>query len=121
MPFYMVSFLKIFIWRQPQGCKDPTHPHFVCKLTKALYGLRQAQELGFLSFLLISYLLASWQARLTLLCSYGHNGPAITLVLVYVDDIIITGNHSSFITTLIRQLSSKFAMKDLGDLHYFLA
>lgn len=107
--------------RQPQGCKDPTHPHFVCKLTKALYGLRQAPRAWFSVFsshLLSLGFMASKADTSLFIC---HNGPAITLVLVYVDDIIITGNHSSFITTLIRQLSSKFAMKDLGDLHYFLA
>lgn len=44
----------------------------------------------------------------------------ITLVLIYVDDILITCSSSSSITDLITILSSKFAMKDLGCLSYFL-
>lgn len=28
--------------RQPLGYKDPAHPSYVCKLSNALYGLRQA-------------------------------------------------------------------------------
>ncbi|XP_058751767.1 uncharacterized mitochondrial protein AtMg00810-like [Vicia villosa] len=39
------------------------------------------------------------------------------MVLVYVDDIIITGNSSSF---LITELNTKFALKQLGKLDYFL-
>lgn len=44
----------------------------------------------------------------------------LTLVLVYVDDIIITGNSNAYITDLISLLSKKFVMKDLGPLSYFL-
>ncbi|XP_047257460.1 uncharacterized mitochondrial protein AtMg00810-like [Capsicum annuum] len=42
------------------------------------------------------------------------------LVLVYVDDIIITGIDSSLITSLQQQLKDSFHMKDLGTLTYFL-
>jgi histone deacetylase 1/2 len=41
-------------------------------------------------------------------------------ILVYVDDIIVTGSAMSAIQTLLRDLQSVFALKDLGDLHFFL-
>lgn len=47
-------------------------------------------------------------------------GDHLTLVLIYVDDIVITGNDSSYITALIQKLSKRFVMKDLGSLDYFL-
>jgi len=40
--------------------------------------------------------------------------------LIYVDDIIVTGNHQSVISSLITQLQIKFLIKDLGNLAFFL-
>ncbi|XP_026437144.1 uncharacterized protein LOC113335251 [Papaver somniferum] len=49
------------------------------------------------------------------------NSPTtVVVILLYVDDIVLTGNNSSFIASLISKLSEIFAMKDLGELHYFL-
>ncbi|GJT98602.1 retrovirus-related pol polyprotein from transposon TNT 1-94 [Tanacetum coccineum] len=48
------------------------------------------------------------------------NAEGFTVVLVYVDDLMITGNDAEQIANLKRQLSSQFHMKDLGALHYFL-
>ncbi|GJX71149.1 cysteine-rich receptor-like protein kinase 8 [Tanacetum coccineum] len=45
---------------------------------------------------------------------------SFTAVLVYVDDLLITGNDEAQICSLKSQLSSVFHMKDLGDLSYFL-
>lgn len=106
--------------RQPLGYKDPAHPHYVCKHTKALYGLRQAPRAWFSVF--SSYLLSlgfqGSKADTSLFIL--HKGSAVTLILVYVDDVIITGSDSLFISELVKQLSLKFLMKDLGNLHYFL-
>ena len=41
-------------------------------------------------------------------------------ILIYVDDIIVTSSSDQAITALLHHLSSEFALKDLGDLHYFL-
>jgi histone deacetylase 1/2 len=41
-------------------------------------------------------------------------------MLIYVDDIIVTSSLDSAISVLLQHLSSDFALKDLGDLHYFL-
>ena len=44
----------------------------------------------------------------------------ITLILLYVDDMIITGDDSVGIRSLQHFLSQHFEMKDLGTLSYFL-
>lgn len=41
-------------------------------------------------------------------------------LLVYVDDILVTSNDWSFVTSLISKLQLDFAMKDLDPLSYFL-
>lgn len=40
--------------------------------------------------------------------------------LVYVDDLIITGNNSVALQGFIDQLSLRFSVKDPGSLSYFL-
>lgn len=40
--------------------------------------------------------------------------------MVYVDDVIITGNNDSLIDKFVSMLDTTFALKDLGILHYFL-
>ncbi|KAK1629604.1 hypothetical protein QYE76_003919 [Lolium multiflorum] len=39
---------------------------------------------------------------------------------VYVDDIIVTSSSNKAVNALLQDLSSAFALKDLGDLHFFL-
>jgi len=45
---------------------------------------------------------------------------SIILILIYVDDILITGNDTNAITALVAALNMQFSLKDLGSLHYFL-
>lgn len=42
------------------------------------------------------------------------------LVLIYVDDILITGTDQSQVNQLISDLNKSFALKTLGLVNYFL-
>lgn len=48
------------------------------------------------------------------------NSLRTTILAVYVDDIIITGSETSYISTLITELSAQFAIKNFGNLNHFL-
>lgn len=41
-------------------------------------------------------------------------------MLVYVDDIILTGNNQQAIDQVVHKLSTMFAVQDMGSLSYFL-
>lgn len=51
---------------------------------------------------------------------FFHTDSLTIMILVYVDDIIITGNSPSFIASLVKSLNNQFSLKDLGQLDYFL-
>ncbi|XP_034224126.1 uncharacterized mitochondrial protein AtMg00810-like [Prunus dulcis] len=49
-----------------------------------------------------------------------RDGRRLTALIVYVDDIVVTGNDTKEQLKLQTYLSQEFEMKDLGDLKYFL-
>jgi histone deacetylase 1/2 len=49
-----------------------------------------------------------------------NKGNVSVFVLVYVDDIIVASSSPHATVALLRDLEKDFALKDLGDLHYFL-
>jgi len=52
---------------------------------------------------------------------YGHTSfDKCVYLMIYVDDIVITGNNVTRITQLKNHLFSHFQTKDLGRLKYFL-
>jgi histone deacetylase 1/2 len=105
---------------QPPGLKDSQHPHYVCKLHKAIYGLRQAPRAWHEA-------LKSFTLAYGFQCSKSdpslfiyHASGVITYFLVYVDDLLITGNNNKFLDQFIASLSQKFSLKNMGAPHYFL-
>jgi histone deacetylase 1/2 len=106
--------------RQPPGYTDKSHPNFVCKLDKAIYGLKQAPRAWYarLSAKLIALGFTPSKADTSLF--YFNKHGVTVFVLVYVDDIIVASSNPSATTGLLHSLRQDFALKDLGDLHYFL-
>ena len=105
--------------RIPQGVTPP-YKKSACRLRKYLYGLKQAPRAWFKTF----------RGRL---CTSGFTqspydpslflqitSTGVTVLLVYVDDIIITGTDDGMIKYIQASLRDSFHMKDLGPLHYFL-
>nr|XP_043617566.1 uncharacterized mitochondrial protein AtMg00810-like [Erigeron canadensis] len=103
----------------PPGCFSESNNQ-VCKLNKSLYGLKQAPR--------------QWNTKLT--NALIENGfiqnkfdyslytkkfdKGFVALLVYVDDIFVTGDNVSEVNEVKDFLSKKFLIKDLGFLKYFL-
>ena len=106
--------------RQPPGYVNPQLPRHVCKLDKSLYGLKQSPRAWYsrLSTKLQELEFVPSKAD-TSLFIYNKGGVHIYM-LIYVDDIIIASSSPRAVPELVRNLQQEFAIKDLGDLHYFL-
>jgi hypothetical protein len=44
----------------------------------------------------------------------------VVYLVVYVDDLLITGNNESYIASIKKELKKGFEMTNLGHLHYYL-
>jgi len=104
----------------PPGHPQSNDPKLVCKLHKSIYGLKQSPH--------------AWYAKLsTVLTELGFTRSNADhssfvrikfderlMVLIYVDDLIVTGNNHAAITSLKNNFHQQFSTKDLGVLKYFL-
>lgn len=106
--------------KQPPGFENSQTPHYICKLDKALYGLKQAPRAWYSRLSTKLQQLGFYPSKAdTSLFLYNKSGVMI-FVLIYVDDIIVTSSSDQAISALLHDLNADFALKDLGDLHFFL-
>jgi len=92
----------------------------VCKLQRSLYGLKQVgrQWYAKLSNFLKSHNYNIFTADHSLLLK--HDGEKIIALLVYVDDIVLTGNNLAEINQITTLLHQHLCIKNLWDRTYFL-
>ena len=91
-----------------------------CRLKKSLYGLKQDLRAWYAK--IDSYLLSQNFVR----CKSYPNVymlkmiDSLLLLVLYVDDLLITGCLTSVIVAVKRILYYRFLMTDMGLLHFFL-
>lgn len=93
----------------------------VCRLKKSLYGLKQSPRAWFERFTRSVKKQGYFQGQSdhTLFMKFSHEGK-ISILIVYVDDTILTGDDMVEMDRLKKSLASEFEIKDLGSLRYFL-
>ena len=106
---------------QPPGFVAQGESRLVCKLRRSLYGLKQSARSWFGRFSSVVQEFGVTRSTPDHLVFYHHmsSGQFIYLI-VYVEDIVITGNDQNGIQRLKQHLFSHFQTKDLGKLKYFL-
>ncbi len=101
--------------RQPEGFVTKGFENKVCKLNRAIYGLKQSSR--------------TWNKRVDEIllnlgcdkskyepCLYTrkHNG-LISIIALYVDDFFVFSNDVKYVDFLKQQLNLEFKIKDLGE------
>ena len=105
----------------PSGLEKKMNINKVCRLRKSLYGLKQSPQAWFDRFTKVvkKFGYSQCHADHTLFIKYSKKGK-ITIIIIYVDDIILTGDNEYEISNLKKFLAQEFEIKDLGNLKYFL-
>jgi len=104
----------------PPSLRRQGENHLVCRLHKSLYGLKQASHQWFAKFSEAICSAGYIQSRVDYSLFTSKQGESFTALLIYVDDILITGNDLARIAATKQFLHNHFRLKDLGILKYFL-
>ena len=105
---------------QPPGFVPQGESGKVCRLHEAIYGLKQSPKTWFGKFsdVVLKFGLRRCHSNHFVFSHTSDRGKI--LLIVYVDDIIITGDDKQGIDDLKIYLQNSFQTKDLGKLRYFL-
>ncbi|KAK1626918.1 hypothetical protein QYE76_001233 [Lolium multiflorum] len=106
--------------QQPPGFEDARFPSHVCKLQRALYGLKQSPRAWYARLSSRLYQLGFTSSKADTSLFVFSQAPVYIRMLMYVDDIVIASSSSAAVDKLVQALSDTFPIKDLGPLEYFL-
>lgn len=118
---FLNSTLKETIFmRQPPGFVMSGQENLVCKLRKSIYGLKQSPRAWYEE--VDNYLRSIGCTRSSLdpnLYFRQQSGETV-IILLFVDDLLITGSKPKLLSEIKDQLQSKYEMKDLGTTKRYL-
>ena len=105
---------------QPERFHVNGHEEKVYKLKRSLYRLKQSSRQWYLKFY-EAVMEIGFEVSPLDHCVYIYNdNDKLTLLSLYVDDILLIGNCFEMIQRTKNFLGSKFEMKDMGDATYVL-
>jgi len=110
---------EVYVY-QPPGFINESKPHWVYRLNKALYGLRQAPRAWYDT--LTKHLLTNGFQRGTIDSTLFilHDKGDMLLVQIYVDDIIFGSTNDKMCKKFSEIMSSEYEMSLMGELTFFL-
>ncbi|KAK1697211.1 hypothetical protein QYE76_013908 [Lolium multiflorum] len=105
---------------QPEGFVVEGKEHLACRLKKSIYGLKQASRQWYLKFDKIIRTFG-FTENVKDNCIYvKFKGSRFTILVLYVDDILLACSDKDMLHETKNFLSSNFDMKDLGEASYVL-
>ena len=117
---FLNGFIKEEVYiEQPEGFEIFSSESHVCRLKRALYGLKQVPRAWYTQidsyFTRLGFSKSEADPNLYQIVVEGK----LLIIVLYVDDLILTGDER-LILSCKEDLAKEFEMKDLGLLHYFL-
>ena len=128
-PLFQLDIKNVFLhgdpaeevyMEQPPSFVGQGESGLVCKLRRSLYGLKQSPRAWFSRFSSVVQVFGMIRSIADHSIFYHHTSAGYCIYLiVYVDDIVITGNDQDGIQKLKQHLFNHFQTKDLGKLQLF--
>ena len=118
-PHWLQSLGQRFTY-SPQGELSSPKTAMVCNLKNLFMASSRLSGNGLPNLVVLSCIINSYNLKLTIPFLLKTLLIHITIILVYVDDLLITGSDLHEINNTKNFLHSQFHMKDLGHLRYFL-
>jgi hypothetical protein len=114
-----MSYMRRFMLGSPQILSHK-YPDKVYKLSKALYGFKQAPQAWYarLKIILLEHRYVMGSVDKTLF-TLNHDTDFL-LIQIYVDDIIFGGSSHTLVSRFQKMMDSEFQMSMMGELTFFL-
>ena len=117
---FLHGFIDEEVYMFPPEGYTKALPGQVCKLERSLYGLKQASSQWNLELSKFLFTQGFTQSKSDYSLFIKVSQGLCTFILVYVDDLLITGDGIQSISHIKAQLHEAFTIKDLGLARYFL-